>query len=141
MNQETLDLLNAMSEAADIMDESHADAYLTHVLTPTPAPVNVSDIAFAHVTMSDEQHASLIARVRGVATIAALSLALLTTHASAQTMGASAPTMTACYQIADSGEGFPQVYCPLTGHAYYQDMDGTDGALGTAGDGRWVQLP
>jgi hypothetical protein len=43
----------------------------------------------------------------------------------------------ACYPINPSGEGFPRIYCPLTGEVWYQDMDGTDGVYGTEGDGVW----
>lgn len=70
-----------------------------------------------------------------------VTLALTLSTAGAQTMSGPTPDLAACYRIQDSGEGFPQVYCPLTGHAYYRDMDGVDGALGTEGDGDWKVLP
>jgi hypothetical protein len=75
------------------------------------------------------------------AAIGLYTVGVLWTHGGAQPMISPMSTMSACYQIAPSGEGFPQVYCPLEGHAYYRDMDGTDGAYGTQGDGEWKALP
>jgi hypothetical protein len=94
-----------------------------------------SDIPMPEVTITPAQHASLIARVRAAAPVAALALFLsvTTTHA--------APDLTACYPAGATSEGFPVVHCPLTGSTYYIDMDGSDGTLGHQDDGRWMQLP
>lgn len=45
-----------------------------------------------------------------------------------------------CTVVSLTGEGFPVAHCADGSYAY-QDLDGTDGSLGTVGDGRWVTLP
>jgi hypothetical protein len=47
---------------------------------------------------------------------------------------------TQCYQSGHTGEGFPVISCPAEGTTYYVDLDGTDGTLGTEGDGRWIEI-
>jgi hypothetical protein len=78
---------------------------------------------------------------RITASVAALALALLATPAAAQDLYPPETYTRGCYQMAETGEGFPVMACPEDGAMYYIDLDGSDGTLGTAGDGRWIALP
>jgi hypothetical protein len=72
--------------------------------------------------------------LRKVSTLALAALAFLAVTSSALA------DHTQCYQSGTTGEGFPVISCPEEGATYYIDMDGTDGTLGTEGDGRWIEI-
>jgi hypothetical protein len=78
--------------------------------------------------------------IRKIATLSAgvlLALTLTGHHASAQPIDPTPPA--GCTIVGDTGpdEGFPVAHC-ADGSYVYADLDGSDGALGTVGDGRWL---
>jgi hypothetical protein len=47
------------------------------------------------------------------------------------------PIPAGCTVVGRVTEGFPLAHC-ADGSWMYQDLDGSDGSLGTEGDGRWL---
>jgi hypothetical protein len=101
--------------------EAHAE-----LMPTTPEPTT------PEVTAESPAFRAFVSRVEKSFLVAALAFLAVTSSALAD--------HTQCYQSGHTGEGFPVISCPAEGTTYYVDLDGTDGTLGTEGDGRWIEI-
>jgi hypothetical protein len=117
----------------------HAQQILDDLNAPaTPEPTTPEENVWESDANSTPEHRAFTnslaapARLRNTLALAAIAFLAVTSSALAD--------HTQCYQSGVTGEGFPVISCPAEGTRYYVDMDGTDGTLGTEGDGRWIEI-